>query len=155
MHGGGAALYRLRLDELVRRGREGVTPRSVALAQDFARMYSHMTMRSAQKLDATFNALSDGTRRSMIHALARGEARSAGELGRRFRSAQPTISRHLKVLEQAGLVERMVEGRIHRFRLRREALQEANGWLTRHQAFWTGALDQLEQLLSGGTGDAL
>ena len=112
-------------------------------------------MRSAHKLDATFNALSDGTRRSMIHALARGETRSAGELGRQFRSAQPTISRHLKVLEQAGLVERRVEGRIHRFRLRREALQEASGWLTRHQAFWTGALDQLEQLLSGGTGDAL
>ena len=112
-------------------------------------------MRSTHSLDATFNALSDGTRRSMIHALARGETRSAGELGRQFRSAQPTISRHLKVLEQAGLIERRVEGRIHRFRLRREALHAANGWLARHQAFWTGALDQLEQLLSEGAGDAV
>jgi DNA-binding transcriptional ArsR family regulator len=107
-------------------------------------------MRSNRKLDATFNALSDGTRRSMIHALARGETRSAGELGRQFRSAQPTISRHLRVLERAGLIERRVEGRIHRFRLRREALHEAQTWLARHQAFWTGALDQLEQLLSEG-----
>ena len=83
----------------------------------------------------------------MIHALARGEARSAGELGQQFRSAQPTISRHLKVLEQAGLVERTIEGRIHRFRLRQKPLRDAERWLARHQAFWTGAVDQLERLL--------
>ena len=59
-------------------------------------------MHSPSALDRTFRALADGTRRSMIHALARGEARSAGELGSRFSSAQPTISRHLKVLEEAG-----------------------------------------------------
>jgi len=84
----------------------------------------------------------------MIHALARGEARSAGELGQQFRSAQPTISRHLKVLERAGLVERTIEGRVHRFRLRQQALQEAGGWIARHQALWTGAVDQLVKLLS-------
>jgi DNA-binding transcriptional ArsR family regulator len=107
-------------------------------------------MQTAINLDLTFHALSDGTRRSMIHSLARGESRSAGELGRQFRSAQPTISRHLKVLEQAGLVERTVEGRVHRFRLCREPLQDVGGWIARHQAFWTGAVDQLEQLLSEG-----
>lgn len=84
----------------------------------------------------------------MIHVLARGEARSAGELGRRFRSAQPTISKHLKVLEQAGLVEREVEGRVHLFRLRRKPLQEAEAWIARHQAFWSGAVEQLDRLLS-------
>jgi DNA-binding transcriptional ArsR family regulator len=105
-------------------------------------------MQRAASLDLTFRALSDGTRRSMIHALARGEARSAGELGRQFRSAQPTISKHLKVLEQAGLVERTVEGRVHRFRLRRQPLQDAGGWIARHQAFWTGAVEQLDRLLS-------
>jgi DNA-binding transcriptional ArsR family regulator len=84
----------------------------------------------------------------MIQALARGELRSAGDLGRRFRSAQPTISRHLKVLEEAGLVVRAVEGRTHRFRLRRKPLQDAEMWLTRHQAFWRGAVSQLDQLLS-------
>lgn len=104
-------------------------------------------------LDRTFRALSDGTRRSMIHVLARGEARSAGALGRRFHSAQPTISRHLKVLERAGLVERTVQGRVHLFRLRREPLREAAGWITRHEAFWQGAVAQLDRLLSEPTDD--
>jgi DNA-binding transcriptional ArsR family regulator len=104
-------------------------------------------MQREASLDRTFRALSDRTRRSMIHALAAGEARSAGELGRQFRSAQPTISRHLKVLESARLIERTVEGRVHRFRLRRKPLQEASDWLARHQRFWTGAVDQLERLL--------
>ena len=110
-------------------------------------------MQRAADLDRTFRALADGTRRSMIHALARGEARSAGELGREFRSAQPTISKHLKVLERAGLVERTIEGRVHRFRLRQKALQEAGGWIARHQAFWMGAVDQLDRLLSGAAND--
>ena len=86
----------------------------------------------------------------MIHALADGEACSAGELGQRFRSAQPTVSRHLKVLEHAGLIERSIHGREHRFRLLRERLAEAEQWMSRHQAFWTGAVDQLEQLLRDG-----
>ena len=104
-------------------------------------------------LDLTFHALADGTRRSMIHALARGDTRSAGELGRQFRSAQPTISKHLKVLEQAGIVERKVEGRVHQFRLRRRALEHARRWIARHQAFWEGAVDQLDRLLAGGESD--
>jgi len=86
----------------------------------------------------------------MIHALAGGQSRSAGALGRQFRSAQPTISRHLKVLERAGLVERTVEGRVHRFRLRQQPLRDAGGWIARHQAFWAGAVNQLERLLSEG-----
>jgi DNA-binding transcriptional ArsR family regulator len=104
-------------------------------------------MQREATLDRTFHALADRTRRSMIHALASGEARSAGELGRQFRSAQPTISRHLKVLERARLIERSVEGRVHRFRLRRKPLQEVGDWITRHQQFWTGAVEQLDQLL--------
>ena len=98
-------------------------------------------------LDLTFHALADGTRRAMIRALAGGRVRSAGELGRQFRSAQPTISKHLKVLEAAGVVERTVEGRIHRFRLRQKPLRDAERWIARQQAFWTGAVDQLERLL--------
>ena len=106
-------------------------------------------MQSAPGLDRTFRALSDGTRRSMIHALATGEARSAGQLGRQFRSAQPTISKHLKVLEQAGLVERTIEGRVHRFQLRQKPLDDAREWIAYHQAFWEGAVGQLDRLLSG------
>jgi len=104
-------------------------------------------MQSEAALDRTFRALADPTRRSMIRALAGGETQSASELGARFRSRQPTISRHLKVLEQARLIERSVDGRVHRFRLRRESLDAAGDWIRRHQTFWTGAIDQLEQLL--------
>lgn len=111
-----------------------------------------MAMHYSSALDLTFQALADGTRRSMIHALASGETRSAGELGRRFRSAQPTISKHLKVLEHAGIVERKVEGRIHQFRLRRRALEQAGRWIVRHQTFWEGAVDQLDRLLAEGSG---
>jgi DNA-binding transcriptional ArsR family regulator len=116
-------------------------------------MYSHLTMQLAASLDRTFHALADGTRRSIIHALAHGESRSAGELGRHFSSAQPTISKHLKVLEQAALVERTIEGRVHRFRLSRKPLADAERWIARHQAFWTGAVDQLDRLLSEDGGD--
>jgi DNA-binding transcriptional ArsR family regulator len=104
-------------------------------------------MQRSSSLDRTFRALSDGTRRAMIQELAGGKPRSAGELGKRFDSAQPTISKHLKVLESARLIERTVEGRVHRFRLRQKPLQEAGDWIARHQRFWTGAVDQLEQLL--------
>jgi DNA-binding transcriptional ArsR family regulator len=104
-------------------------------------------MQRTVSLDRTFRALSDGTRRAMLHELASGEARSAGELGKRFDSAQPTISKHLKVLESARLIERTIEGRVHRFRLRRKPLQDAGEWIARHQRFWTGAVDQLEQLM--------
>jgi DNA-binding transcriptional ArsR family regulator len=84
----------------------------------------------------------------MVHTLARGAPKSAGDLGRRFRSAQPTISKHLKVLEEAGLVSRTVDGRVHRFTLRRKPLQDAERWLARHQAFWSGAIARLDRLLS-------
>jgi DNA-binding transcriptional ArsR family regulator len=102
----------------------------------------------SEQLDRTFRALGDGTRRAILHELARGQARTAGDLGRHFRSAQPTISRHLKVLEDAQLIERTVSGRVHWFRLQSQGLREATGWLTRHQAFWDGAIDQLEELLA-------
>lgn len=121
---------------------------SVLLALRSSTTYSHLAMQSSSALDRTFRALSDGTRRSMVHVLAGGEPKSASDLGRRFRSAQPTISKHLKVLEEAGLVRRTVQGRIHRFALRRQPLLDAERWLERHQAFWNGAVTQLDRLLS-------
>jgi DNA-binding transcriptional ArsR family regulator len=124
---------------------------SIALERNL--IYSHLAMQQTSALDLTFKALADGTRRSMIRALAGGQTRSAGELGRRFRSAQPTVSKHLKVLEQAGLVERSVEGRVHRFRLRQKPLKEAERWIARQQAFWIGAVDQLDRLLREVSGN--
>ena len=110
-------------------------------------------MHSSEQLDRTFRALGDGTRRAILHDLAGGKPRTAGELGRHFHSAQPTISKHLKVLEDARLIERQVAGRVHWFRLQPKGLREATGWLTRHQAFWEGAVDQLEHLLGEETGN--
>lgn len=124
------------------------SPTTDALAFGLPYTYSHMAMQSLSTLDRTFHALADGTRRSMIRVLARGEPRSAGDLGRRFQSAQPTISKHLKVLEEAGLVMRTVDGRVHRFALRRKPLRDAERWLARHQSFWSGAVAQLDRLLS-------
>jgi DNA-binding transcriptional ArsR family regulator len=111
-------------------------------------------MRNQEQLDRTFRALGDGTRRAILHELARGKARTAGQLGQHFRSAQPTISKHLKVLEAAQLIERTVTGRVHWFRLQPKGLRDATRWLARHEAFWEGAVDRLEQLLSEGTGHA-
>src|SRR5258708_22006538 len=108
-----------------------------------------MAMQRLLSLDRTFRALADGTRRSMIHALARGEHRSASELGRQFRSAQPTISKHLKVLERAGLVERTIEVRVHRFRLHQRPLREACGWDARDPAFLAVAGRKAAPVVSG------
>ena len=102
-----------------------------------------MAMQQASTLDLTFRALADGTRRSMIRALAGGNSRSAGELGRQFRSAQPTISRHLKVLEEAELISNERHGKHRRCRLKPEALTAAADWLDFHRRFWSGSFDRL------------
>jgi DNA-binding transcriptional ArsR family regulator len=98
-------------------------------------------------LDRTFHALGDASRRRMLSVLGARGACTAGELGELFDSAQPTISKHLRVLEEAQLVTRRVEGRRHLFSLAPARLTEARAWMDRHVAFWEGALDQLEDLL--------
>ena len=106
-----------------------------------------MAIQYQDPLDRAFHALGDGTRRGMLALLAtRGEL-SAGELGKPFAIAQPSASKHLRVLEQAGLVTRRVDGRVHRFRLNPGPLAEAEDWIARHRAFWEGALDRLGGLL--------
>lgn len=85
----------------------------------------------------------------MLAMLAtRGEC-SAGELGAPFGISQPSASQHLGVLERAGLLERHVEGRRHRFSLRAEGLEEAQDWIARHRKFWEGTLDRLGAFLDG------
>lgn len=78
----------------------------------------------------------------------RGEC-TAGELGEPFDIAQPTASRHLRVLEDAGLVRRRVDGRTHRFRLESAPLDEAERWLSRHRTFWQKTLMRLGDVLTG------
>jgi DNA-binding transcriptional ArsR family regulator len=106
-----------------------------------------MAVQYTHALDRTFHALGDASRRRMLSALSRKGSCSAGELGTLFDAAQPTISKHLRVLEEAQLVSRRVEGRRHVFELAPSRMRQAERWLQRHLAFWEGSLDQLEGLL--------
>ena len=103
---------------------------------------------TAEALDATFRALSDATRRGMLALVARKGECTASELGTPFHIAQPTASKHIAVLESAGLVERRIEGREHRFRLVKRPLDGAQAWIERHQAFWEASLARLDALLA-------
>ena len=107
-----------------------------------------MAIQYQQPLDRTFHALGDGTRRQILSMLATEGPQSANELRRPFDVAQPTISKHLKVLERAGLISREVEGRVHRFQLEVAPMKEAENWIANHQAFWEGTLDRLEDFLA-------
>ena len=95
-------------------------------------------------LDRTFHALGDGTRRQILSMLARAGALSANDLRQPFDVAQPTISKHLKVLEQAGLVHRDVVGRTHRFRLEAASMKDAEDWIGRQRQFWADTLERLD-----------
>ena len=100
----------------------------------------------AAALDDLFAALSDRTRRAMLGALAGGE-RSVGELAAPFDMSLAAASKHIKVLEAAGLVKREVQGRTHRVRLDAHPLHAGVEWLRHYERFWTLRLDALESLL--------
>lgn len=100
-------------------------------------------MRDDVLLDATFAALADRTRRAMVARLARGDA-SVGELACGFEFALPTISRHLKVLEQASLIEKRKDASRRQCRLRIEALREASKWIDKYTSFWESTLESLD-----------
>ena len=108
-------------------------------------MYSQLAM----YLDRTFHALSDGTRRGMLSMLSRKGELTASELGAPFDISQPTASKHLRVLEDAGLLSRRVDGRTHHFRLVDRRLRAAQAWISRHREFWEGTLERLEDLVDG------
>jgi DNA-binding transcriptional ArsR family regulator len=97
-------------------------------------------------LDATFQALADPTRRGMLASLALGE-RSIGELGEPFAMSFAGASKHVKVLENAGLIERRKAGRRQLCTLKAEGLAEADQWLRQWEKFWTVRLDRLQELV--------
>lgn len=103
-------------------------------------------MRSAERLDAVFYALADPIRRDMLTRLAKGE-RTAGELGAPLAISQPAVSKHIRMLERAGLLARTVDGRTHRLRLVASPLRQAESWINRHRRFWNHSLDTLEHTL--------
>jgi DNA-binding transcriptional ArsR family regulator len=100
-----------------------------------------------EPLDAVFHALAAPTRRAILSRLAAGEAQ-VGELAAGFRISAPAISRHLKVLETAGLVTRRVEAQRRIIALNPEALRQASRWVDQYRRFWDGSLDRLESLLA-------
>lgn len=100
-------------------------------------------MQAAQDLDLVFGALADGTRRAILVRLAQGEA-TVNELVEPFNLAQPTISKHIKVLEGAGLVSRGREAQYRPVRLNAEPLKQASQWIGNYQRFWDESLLQLD-----------
>ncbi|HEX2836265.1 MAG TPA: metalloregulator ArsR/SmtB family transcription factor [Thermoanaerobaculia bacterium] len=97
-----------------------------------------------QKLDLVFAALADSTRRAILARLAKGEA-TVNELVEPFHLSQPTISKHLKVLENAGLVSRGREAQYRPVRLEAAPLKKAAQWIGNYERFWNESLDQLEE----------
>ena len=100
----------------------------------------------AEPLSATFAALSDPTRRAILSRLAKGEA-LVGELADPFTISLPAISRHLKVLQQAGPIERKAEAQWRRCALKPESSIEAASWIDRYSDFWESRFDDLEGFL--------
>ena len=104
-------------------------------------------LNTSEGLDAVFAALADPTRRRMIERLARGSL-TVGEIGAGFPMSQPAISRHVRVLEDSGLLVRRVVGRVHHCTLTPAAMQAASNWIDKQRAFWSLALDRLETILA-------
>jgi DNA-binding transcriptional ArsR family regulator len=101
---------------------------------------------TTRSLDATFAALADPTRRAILARLAAGEA-SVVELAEPFAMSQPAISKHLKVLERAGLITRGVDAQRRPRRLEAQPLAEANAWLETYRQFWEASYQRLDALL--------
>lgn len=102
---------------------------------------------AAHRLDATFAALADPTRRAILARLAADGEASVLELAKPFAMSQPAISKHLKVLERAGLISRGRDAQRRPCRLEAKALAEANGWLEGYRRFWERSFERLDSLL--------
>lgn len=104
-------------------------------------------IQSHASLDAVFHALADGTRRAILSRLADGEA-SVNEIAEPFEISQPAISRHLKVLERAGLIERDVDRQRRPARLKAERMLAAVDWLVEFRPMWGTSFSRLDDLLT-------
>jgi DNA-binding transcriptional ArsR family regulator len=100
----------------------------------------------AERLDATFHALADPTRRAILARLAKGET-SVTELAKPFDMTLPAVSKHLKVLERAGLISRGRDAQWRPCRLQADRLKEAADWVGRYRVFWEESFDRLDEYL--------
>lgn len=98
------------------------------------------------QLSSTFAAIADPTRRAILVRLSKGEA-AVKDLTKPFNMTPPAITKHLKVLEKAGLIERSRDGQLRPCKLRAKPLQEAASWIERYRTFWEESLDRLDDYL--------
>jgi DNA-binding transcriptional ArsR family regulator len=105
---------------------------------------------SPDALDRVFAALADPTRRAILDRLAGGDV-TVGELAEPFAMSRPAISKHLDVLERAGLVHRIPDGRVNRCRLDGQPMRDAVVWMERYRAYWDDQLDRLARFLEPET----
>jgi len=133
----------------VNRPRALLVQKSIDISQS---LYNYIIMEQSgyknqqSNLDAIFSALADPTRRAILSRLVDGEA-SVNEIAAPFKMSQPAVSRHLKVLESAGLIERDVDKQRRPARLKAEKMVEALDWLAEFKAFWGLSFDQLDEVL--------
>ena len=103
-------------------------------------------MNASERLDATFAALADPTRRAILARLALGDA-SVNELARPFEMSQPAISKHLRVLERAGLISHGIDAQRRPRRIEGKPLEEANGWIEGYREIWERNFQRLDAVL--------
>jgi DNA-binding transcriptional ArsR family regulator len=106
-----------------------------------------MTVPTDERLDLVFGALADRTRRRLLAHLTTAPA-SITELARPHDMSLPAVSKHVRVLERAGLIRREVDGRVHRCTLDAAAMRAADDWITGYRSFWEHALDALADYVS-------
>jgi DNA-binding transcriptional ArsR family regulator len=109
-------------------------------------MFNHMVELQSPRMNSVFHALGDATRRHMLRDLAGGE-RTVSQLAEPFAISLAAASKHIKVLESAGMIRREVRGRTHLCRLDPGPLASAHEWLSFYERFWSRRLDVLEELL--------
>jgi len=102
-------------------------------------------------LDRTFAALADPTRRAIVERLLAGGDLTVGAIAKPFRISAPAITRHLQVLEHAGLVEKRIDRQFRLVRARPEALRSVGSWFERQQRHWSDAFDRLEAVVAAET----
>ncbi len=110
-------------------------------------------MNSSHELDRSFLALSHPARRTIVERLAEGPA-TVGEASKGLGLSKPAVTKHVRVLEDAGLILRVIEGREHRLRLEGRSMTEAERWIERHRELWERKFDAVERYLDGEGGTA-
>jgi DNA-binding transcriptional ArsR family regulator len=106
-------------------------------------------------LDSTFAALSHATRRGILARLASQGETSVSDLAAPYQMSLPAVSKHLRVLQDAGLVSRQKDGRVHRCRLRAKPMKDAAAWIEHYRKFWEGQLDSLARYLETSANEGI